>query len=169
MIDRLVQLALMLLTAAPVCMAADGSQQRIDPQQIARCLKLPVASAVAVAATINPYYLRGDFEGDGVPDYAVAVRGKATRRLGLLVCTGRGLGFLLGATTPRSAPFSSMPNDNFFAHNWEVYSRSEAEAIAKYPDSPKPFPAVSGDSIAMIFEDGLALIYWDGARFRWAQ
>jgi len=70
-----------------VCLAgAAETTSLIHPDQISACLKMPIASGVEVDVETNPYYLRGDFDGDGKPDYAVAVRGKKTRRLGVLVC-----------------------------------------------------------------------------------
>ena len=163
------RLPLVFLCLQAAAFAADQGPPRIHPEKIASCLRLPEANAVEIATTINPYYLRGDFDGDGVPDYAVAVRAKATRRLGVLICSGTGRGYLLGAVTSKNAPFSTMPGDNFFAPNWLVYSVREAEVVAGYADAPKPFPTLHSDSIAMLYEDGFALIYWDGNRFRWVQ
>lgn len=31
----------------------------------------PLAAAYAISDRINPFYLRGDFDGDGKPDYAI--------------------------------------------------------------------------------------------------
>ena len=130
---------------------------------------MSVGSSVIVASETNPYYLRGDFDGDGKVDYAVAVRGKRTKRLGVLFCGGNGHIYLLGADNPTAPPFSDMPNDLFFAPNWAAYSRIETQALAKFTSAvPRPLPKITGETIAMVFEDGIALIYWDGRRFRWA-
>jgi hypothetical protein len=160
-----------LLCISLNCMAGSDESDfaLIHPEQISRCLKLTVASSLEVAITTNPYYLRGDFDADGNPDYAVAVRGIKTKRLGVLICNGNKRGFLLGADNPITPPFSDMPNDYFFAPNWEVFSRSETLALAKYKDAvPHPLPVIRGETIAMIWEDGIALVYWDGQRFKWA-
>jgi len=133
-------------------------------------MKFKVRSSVEIETTINPYYLRGDFDGDGKVDYAIAVRGRTTRRNGLLICAGNGMTFVLGADQPLKPPFSDMPNDNFVAPNWMVYSMAETRALAVFKGGGVPaVPAkLPGETIAMIWEDGIALIYWDGRAFRWA-
>jgi hypothetical protein len=150
--------------------AADESDfSLIHPDQIDRCLKLPAASSVEVRTDANPYYLRGDFDGDGKVDYAVEVRGSRTKRNGVLICAGNGRAFVLGADQPLSPPFSDMPSDNFVAPNWAAFSKAEARELGKfYSNVPVPLPRLHGESIAMIWEDGISLIYWDGRRFRWA-
>jgi hypothetical protein len=132
-------------------------------------MKSKLASSVEINATTNPYYLRGDFDGDGKADYAVSVRGRTTKRNGLLICAGNGRTFALGADQPLKPPFSDMPNDNFIAPNWMVYSTAETRALAVFKGINVPaVPArLLGETIAMIWEDGIALIYWDGRAFRW--
>jgi hypothetical protein len=142
----------------------------IHPDQIANCLKLRVASTVDLNMQTNPYYLRGDFDGDGKVDYAVAVRGRITKRNGVLVCAGNGKAFVLGADQPLRPPFSDMPRDNFFAPNWSIYSKAEINALGKFAGGGVPVVPrnILGESIAMIWEDGIALIFWDGRAFKWA-
>lgn len=142
----------------------------IHPDQIDNCLKLSVARTVDVSMDVNPYYLRGDFDGAGKVDYAVAVRGRMTRRNGVLVCAGNHKAFVLGADQPPHPPFSDIPNDNFFAPNWAVYSKAEIDALGRFAGGGTPaMPRkIGGEAIAMIWEDGIALIYWDRLAFRWA-
>lgn len=87
----------------------------------------------------------------------------------MLICAGNGRAFVLGADQPLSPPFSDMPSDNFVAPNWAAFSKAEARELGKfYSNVPVPLPRLHGESIAMIWEDGISLIYWDGRRFRWA-
>ncbi len=104
----------------------------VHPDQIDNCLKVSVARTVEVSMDANPYYLRGDFDGDGKVDYAVAVRGRMTKRNGVLVCAGNHRVFVLGADQPLHPPFSDMPDDNFFAPNWAVYSKPEIDVLGKF-------------------------------------
>lgn len=53
--------------------AAEGPAL-FHPDPIARCLKMPPAATVDVDPIMNPFYLRGDFEGDGRTDYVAAGR-----------------------------------------------------------------------------------------------
>ena len=161
---------LLLLTFILPCLAAGEDPMLIHPDQIARCLKLPLAANLEVTLARNPYYLRGDFDGDGKIDYAVAVRGRKTKRNGVPVCGGSGRTFVLGADQPLRPPFSDMPNDNFVAPNWAVYSKAEVGALKAFAGVNVPvIPAnLMGEPLAMIWEDGIALIYWNGREFKWA-
>jgi len=164
-------LFLVLALTCPTLRAGDESDTALShPEQIKRCLKLPEASAVEVDTRTNPYCLRGDFDGDGKVDYAIAVHGRRTRRNGVLVCAGNGKAFALGADQPLKPPFSDMPGDNFFAPNWEVYSIAETSALRQWNgvNAAVPPRKILGESIAMIWEDGISIIYWDGRAFKWA-
>jgi len=142
----------------------------VHPELIENCLSSPAAKGrVVVDFATNPYYLRGDFDADGKPDYAAAIKGRKTRRNGVLVCTTSNGVFLLGADNPLNPPFSDMPGDNFVAPHWQVLTTAETKALGKYSTTvPNPLPEFKGETIAMIWEDGISLIYWDGKKFRWA-
>lgn len=116
----------------------------------------------------NPLYLRGDFDGDGKPDYALVVRKPKTNKNGLLICSGTGKVVLLGATVTGRV-FSSMSADNFVAPYWQVYTKAEVLELTKISSNvPRPISDIKGEAIGMIWEDGIALVYWDGNRYRWA-
>jgi hypothetical protein len=151
------------------CEAAPGQGEVVYPEQVFKCLAKPVASDLDVMTDFPPYYLRGDFDGDGKPDYAVAVRGRKTKRRGVLICDAQGRVFVLGADNPIEPPFSDVERDNFVAPNWVVYSRSETMSLGRLAGGvPYPLPRILGETIGMIWENGTALIYWDGHRYRWA-
>src|SRR5262249_18712771 len=139
------------------------------PELVRNCLEQPdVKGKVEIRTTKKPYLLKGDFDGDGLLDYAIAIRGPKTHRNGVLICTAKSKTDILGADAPKDPPFSDMPGDNFVAPTWKVMSRREALKIYNY-ESDKPERAASpkGDVISMIWEDGICLIYWDGNRYRW--
>jgi hypothetical protein len=132
-------------------------------------LKKSIAASIVVTPDLPPYYLRGDLDGDGRADYAVAVRGRKTKRRGVLICDAKDRVFILGADSPTAPPFSDVEGDEFFAPNWAMLSRPEAETLSKeFGGVPHPFPKLLGEAIAMTWENGVALIYWDGNRYRWA-
>jgi len=136
------------------------------PWKVRKCIEdHRVASLIVVDTLTNPYYLRGDFNGDGIQDYAVAVKGQKTRRNGILVCLARRGPFLIGADRVTTPPFSDMPEDNFVAPFWEVATRSEVLGFQK---NNRVVPLPKGEVIKMIWEDGIHYIYWDGTRFRWS-
>lgn len=147
---------------------ADDYIPVIHPEVVEKCLKDEAAKGAEVDTATNPYYLRGDFDGDGRADYAVAVRGAKNKRMGVLVCLASGTAYALGG--PNEEKFSDFRDDNFFAPNWTALSKAETMELRKYPEvAPHPLPRIRAETIEMVWEDGLALIYWDGKRFRWAR
>lgn len=134
------------------------------PDSLDACLKMPRAKDLEIVSG-TPVYLRGDFDGDGRPDHAIAMKSTKTKQLGLLICRGNGMLTILGQGLG-SSKFSDMPEDNFLGPSWYVLTRSE---VADYRRYNRNVPAaVRGEAIEMIWEDGTGLVYWDGARFRWA-
>ena len=126
-----------------------------------------VKGAIQAHEGIKPSYLSGDFDGDGNTDVALIVKGPKTGRNGVLICTARQT-TLLGADQPLQPPFSNMPNDNFVSSHWEMFSKNDVADVHKSlngRDVQVAFPV--GDSIAMIWEDAICLIYSDGSRYRW--
>jgi hypothetical protein len=144
-----------------------ADDEAFQPDKVVQCLKSPKAAGLTVLTSENPFYLRGDFDADGKPDYALRVRSK-NGGTGVLICAGSGSLFLLGARLS-GAQFSDMPQDKFLAPQWAVYTKQEAAALGSFQNNvPRPVPSVKGEAIAMIWEDGISLIYWDGAKFKWA-
>ena len=143
-----------------------ADDEPFQPDKIAQCLKSPKAAGLTVLTSNNPYYLRGDLDVDGKPDYALAVRTKSGGT-GILICGENGGLFLLGSGLG-GGQFSDMPQDKFLAQQWAIYTRQEIAALGAFKSNvPRPVPSVKGEAIAMIWEDGISLIYWNGAEFRW--
>ncbi|HBY62379.1 MAG TPA: hypothetical protein DEH78_21355 [Solibacterales bacterium] len=76
--------------------------------------------------------------------------------------------FLLGSGLG-GGQFSDMPQDKSLAQQWAVHTKREVAALGAFRSNvPRPVPSVKGEAIAMIWEYGISLIYWDGVKFRWA-
>ena len=121
------------------------------PLAITRCLDRSRSNqSVTINKLTNPYYLRGDFDADGMPDYAVAVKGTRSGRNGVLFCLSRNSVIVLGADNSIDRPFSDMPGDNFVASTWEVATRQDVSAFQK---TNKVVPLPKGEVILMIWED----------------
>ena len=157
-----------VLFAVGLTAARGPAEEPFQPDRVARCLKSPRTAGLSVLSGNNPFYLRGDFDGDGKPDYALAVRSK-TGGTGVLICGGNGSLFLLGAGISGGSRFSDMEQDRFLAPQWAVYTKQDVTALGAFQvNVPRPVPTVKGEAIAMIWEDGISLIYWDGSKFMWA-
>ena len=139
----------------------------IHPVALTRCIESrDVQSSVTLDMSTNPYYLRGDFDSDGVPDYAVVVRGINSKKRGILICTGRRRNVILGAVTRGAKAFSDMPDDNFVAPHWEVATREDVRELRRTNEG---VPDPKRESIFMVWEDGLHIIYWNGSSYRWSR
>jgi len=144
-----------------------GSQDdSVHPTKMVACLEDPnIMNSVSTDMNTNPYYLRGDFDGDGRPDFAVAVKGTKSKRNGVLICLASGVRVILGADNRTTPPFSDMHDDNFVAPNWQVATRSDILAFRK---TNRNVSVPKGESILMVWEDGIHYIYWDRTKFRWS-
>lgn len=153
-------------------LALSGLQSFADepfqPELLVQCLQRPQASGLTVLTDVNPFYLRGDFDGDAKPDYAVRVRSRKGGT-GLLICAGSRSLYLLGSGIVGGSEFSDMPRDAFLAPHWEVFTPEDVADLRRFRSNvPRPVPTVKGESIAMVWGDGICLIYWTGEKFKWA-
>jgi hypothetical protein len=112
-----------------------------------------------ISGRINPFYLRGDFDGDGKPDFAVLISNKDQN--GIAICRSGSLTtIVLGA----GIEFHKMKDLHFDA--WQVYPKSP---VKRGVGEGRP-PTLSSEAILLTWEESAsALIYWNGKRFVWYQ
>lgn len=129
----------------------------------------PFAEAYSVSGRINPFYLRGDFDGDGKPDYAILIASNQDHSKGIaiwlstkkrFVVLGAGHPFKFGRSDKKGA------TDFDFIDIWQVYGRKPVErGVAAGPP-----PKLLGEAIlAGKTESASGLLYWDGKEFAWYQ
>jgi hypothetical protein len=153
-----------LLLYLALLLQAPGSKPGVSefntPDEIDGCLK-PVTKQYKVNDRINPFYLRGDFHGDGKPDYAVLIVARQTGERGVAICrASMPQPVVLGAGTP----FNKMRDLSFEA--WSVYAKHTVERGVGQRLPPK----LIGEAISIIWpESASAIVYWDGKVFRWYQ
>jgi hypothetical protein len=149
---RLVTGVLMMLCIEGAACAASV------PPGISACVR-SAGSGYAVDDKLDPLYLRGDFDGDGKPDYAVvANRG---REQGIVVCrSGAAAPVVLGA----GVAFNYMKNLDFTA--WRVHLKSRR--VTRGVGERRP-PVLTGDALVLEWESASAIVYWNGKRFIWYQ
>ena len=148
-------------TAPAHDMAAVLLQANTPPELAERMAAAGILDAHALDASINPFYLRGDFDGDERPDYLVSVvrkdapAGPPSPRLVVL----RGVAAEDAAVwLDEDATLSLPARDGWYVH-------AERTKVPVGFDGSKP-PRLVGDAFVMMkAESSSALVYWTGKRF----
>ena len=88
-------------------------------------------------ADLNPFYLRGDFDGDGLPDYAFLVTDSSSQR-GIAVWLSsrpKARFQILGAGIPFQ--YGSGKSANLDFNTWQVYGKRVVEQGASEEKPPR--------------------------------
>ena len=162
-------LFLIMFSSIPCFSAWDGEITLIEPPEIRRCLKDPKLNDLIIATDFNPFYLRGDFDGDNKTDYAVWMHRSVGAITGVVVCAGNNSIHLLGSGIAKGENFSDMEKDDFLPLRWEVTTKQEIDELATWKcNIPDPFPKIENESIKLVWREGeSAIIYWDGKQYKW--
>ncbi len=128
------------------------------PSWVAPCLEgLP--GEIELTTRINPYYLRGEFDGDARADYAFLVRRGLAE--GIAFCfDGTAEAKLLGAGNE----FHEMTSLDF--DDWSVYAKGPVIRGVEEVDPP----TLRSDALVLLWDESAsALVYWTGSDFVWYQ
>jgi len=111
---------------------------------------------------VNPFYLRGDFIGDGKADIAVLVKQRSTGKLGIAIINGA----TDKVTVVGAGNAIGNGGDDFeWMDTWQVYSKARA-----IHEADRSVPHLRGDALLVgKSEAASALIYWNGKRYVWLQ
>lgn len=157
-----------LLTSSAVFGASEGdvgfaTASSIPPHVIAAFAKFPSADKYAFSAHINPFYVQGDFNGDGKLDTAILIKQKATGKLGFAIVHGGSTNvFVFGA----GRSFGNGGDNFSWLDAWYSYARGKVGQGAEESVPPK----LAGDAIMVIkTESASAVVYWAGTQYRWYQ
>lgn len=119
-------------------------------------------NSYAIVSLINPFYLQGDFDGDGWRDTAVLVKERTSGKRGVAVVFKGGKVRIVGA----GKDAGDGTTDLDWMDAWYV-ERKGSVAQGATDEAP---PELKGDGLMVIkTESGSGLIYWDGKRFRFYQ
>jgi hypothetical protein len=123
----------------------------------------PVGKKYDLSFRINPFYLEGDFNGDGNTDLAVLVNERSTGKVGIAIIHGTiGKVSILGA----GITVGNGGDDFEWMDAWQVYSKKRAAHAA----GETSVSHLRGDALLVEkSEAASAFIYWNGKRFVWSQ
>jgi hypothetical protein len=134
------------------------------PEAVERAIiRGPLAKKYEVSFSMNPFFLRGDFNRDGKIDVAVLVKQRSTGKSGIaIVHGGTSKVTILGAGTA----VGNGGDDFEWMDTWQVYSKIR---VAPGGDVTN-VPHLRGDALLVgKSEAASALIYWNGKRYVWLQ
>jgi hypothetical protein len=112
---------------------------------------------------MNPFFITGDFDGDGDTDIALWVKNNETHKVGVLILTKAGKQtFVAGAgqnTEERGADYS-------YIDSWTLLRKGEV-LDSGYESEKVP---LIGDAIVLVKSEASAFaIYWNGRKFKFYQ
>jgi hypothetical protein len=131
------------------------------PEEINRAIaKGLLAKKYELSFRMDPFYLRGDFNGDNKMDVAALVKQRSTGKLGIAIVNGAtGKVIILGAGTA----IGNGGDDFEWMDSWEIYPKDRMT-------SRTSIPKLHGDAFLVSkSESASALIYWNGKRYIWLQ
>jgi len=168
-------LVLAMVSVASQAQVAFDDGQRYAwslPDGVRKCFSSKSPVRFDVNTKLNPFYLRGDFDGDGRTDYAILVAERGTNKTGIAICrSGSSSIEVLGPGTSlrvgtRKDGYDLKDFDWMDA--WEVASKQPLESHSELNKFEAP-PMV-GEALHVIkSESADAFVYWSGKRWIWYQ
>ena len=166
-----------LILATSICASGQSveEQQRADYVSLVWNSNMPdelrdfydqekIRTTYKINKDLNPFYLRGDFDGDKKIDYALAVIESKTHKKGILIYhPATKKYFLAGAG-------KAIPNGHGDDYPWmDAWEVSDEKIIEQGVTDLKP-PKLIGEAILVQkLESSSGLIYWDGQEYKWYQ
>jgi hypothetical protein len=140
-----------------------AQQQNIPPEIIDAFNHAHYDSMYTISFHINPFYLRGDFNGDNIIDCAVLVKNKSTGTIGIAIVDGRKKSIIiLGA----GKSVRKGLEDFNWMDAWYVFPKGPT-----YQGTDEaPPPKLIGDALWVAkLESSSAFIYWSQNKYLWYQ
>jgi len=144
------------------------SPSPVPPDSVPEVVKKALTTGSAgkkydVSSRIKPFYLEGDFNGDGKADVAVLVTEHSTGKVGIAIVQGAtGKLTILGA----GVGIGNGGDDFEWMDSWKLYSKKGDTRSTAETSVPK----LRGDALLVEkSEAASALIYWNGKKYVWSQ
>jgi len=158
---------------------AESMLQRLDPSLLQRAGQAGLyrRDDYPVRRALNPFFLSGDFDGDGVPDIAVSVTQRSSGLNGVIVVPGHlRTVYFLGAGHSSENLNGTQKRGEVDADAWRVLSAgSVVRSFTTLPEvgavSGRPFTFtrdslefhwLGKSSFAFLFQDGRFWEVWTG-------
>ena len=143
--------------------AEEGKVDLLIPDELARCMDQVRSENDEIKLIYgNPFYLRGDFDGDDRVDYVAEVRSGEPKPEPCPECRGVLFCFGSGATDVLGAKMGPLPDgvdpEDFGGPTWKVVTATDPEV--------EPLGA-DGEVVQMIWEDAGASLYLENSRYKW--
>ena len=119
----------------------------------------------SIRTDLNPFYLRGDFDGDNKQDYALSIVEKKTNKKGILIYhAGTKAHYILGAG--KSLLSRNGGDDYRWLDAWKVYTVKPVGIGAGETQTI----TLQGEGIHVFkLEASSGIIYWTGKEYKWYQ
>jgi hypothetical protein len=139
--------------------------ENMPPQIRSAFASKPIDGHYDLSDRINPLYLRGDFDGDGIADYAVLVKQAKTGKRGIAVwLSSKRKVIVLGAG--ESVQCGAARSDDLDFDRWRVISANRFDTSSSY-ELPS---GLRRDAILIVWSEGASgVYYWKAGSFRWFQ
>lgn len=140
-----------------------AAESSIPPHVIEAFRKSGLTEKYVFSTRVNPFYIQGDFNGDGKLDCAILVKQKSSGKLGIaIVHAGTNNIKVLGA----GRDFGNGGDDFSWMDAWYAYSKGAVSLGV----GEGPAPKLKGDALMLIkTESASSLVYWVGTQYRWYQ
>jgi hypothetical protein len=160
MMMRLAPFISLILLAGVLGQEQLVKQREVNPYNVPDEVKtrLKEKPELGINGSFNPFYISGDFDGDGFTDFAVQVISRKDQSPGILICFANRRTVLLGAGG--TAPWTQAETGAWAFDSWSLV-RKGGKALSA-------FPHIKFDALELGEADvGGGIVYWDGQKFRW--
>jgi hypothetical protein len=121
MLRTAILLAIMIGFVGQLDVFAQTVDQNNVPDEIRSCMRS--TPSLHLDVSINPFYISGDYDGDGITDFAVLVRNQADKGPGIhhiLFCFGNNKDVLWDTGTEKGAAASRFTSKSHKANKIEL-------------------------------------------------